>query len=370
MKTRLWGVLAGIVVLSLLAVTVTACGGGTKATVVESSPANQTDSQAGRVTVTTLAGQAGFWGSADGSGPAARFYWPSGIARDFAGNLYVADSENNTIRKITPAGVVTTLAGKADSPGWADGIGASARFSRPSGIVCGAFGNRYVADTGNDTIRRISPAGKVTTLAGQAGSAARFNHPVGIALDTSGIVYVTDTENHTVCEIMPGGSVMTLAGLSDSPGSADGSGSAARFDEPHGIACDTDGNLYVADFGSNTIRKITPFGEVSTLAGKAYSAGSTDGSGSAARFSAPWGITCDSAGNLYVTDSGNDTIRMITPDGEATTVAGKAGSEGSADGSGTVARFNHPYGIVWHYYSNLYVADGGNHTIREITLSH
>jgi sugar lactone lactonase YvrE len=358
--------LVGILTLSLLAATLTACGDGTKATASIA------------VEVTTLAGQTGSIGTADGSGAAARFAYLAYIACDAAGNLYVTDY--NTIRKITPAGKVTTFAGKPGdfSYGSANGSHAAARFDHPFGIACDTAGNVYVAEEGNYTVRKITPAGEVTTLAGRAGSsgtvdgsgaAARFSGPNGIACDAAGNLYVVDWD--AVRKITPAGKVTTLAGKALWPGHTDGSGAAARFRQSSGIACDAAGNIYVADTTNDTIRKITPAGEVTTLAGKSRSKGSIDGSGAAARFNWPTGISCDFAGNLYVTDSGNNTIRKITPAGEVTTLAGKAGAVGSADGSGTAARFSiHLNGIACDAAGNLYVADCDNNTIRKITLSH
>ena len=305
MKRRLWGALAGIVVFGFLAVTVAGCGGGKKMTAV----------------VTTLAGQARSKGSTDGSGASARFYWPSGIACDAAGNLYVADERNNTIRKITPAGEVTTLAGKAHSKGSADGSAAAARFNSPEGIACDSAGNLYVADARNSTIRKITPAGEVTTLAGEAGfegstdgwgTGARFAGPCGIACDAAGNLYVTDTGNNTIRKVTSAGKVTTVAGTAGDYGGHDGKGTAARFWRPDGLACDAAGNLYVADAWNDTIRKITPAGEVSTFAGTAHSAGSADGSGAAARFNGPWGIARDASGSVYVADAFNSTIRKMT----------------------------------------------------------
>ncbi len=274
-------------------------------------------------TFTTLAGQASI-GSADGTGSAARFYYPAGVATDSSGNVYVADRSNSTIRKITPAGVVTTLAGLAGYQGSADGTGSAARFYYPFGVATDSSGNVYVADGGNDTIRKITPAGVVTTLAGLAGitgsadgtgSAARFYNPAAVATDSSGNVYVADTVNYTIRKITPAGVVTTLAGLAGSYGSADGTGSAARFYYPFGVATDSSGNVYVADTDNHTIREITPAGVVTTLAGLAGSYGSADGAGSAARFHYPYGGATDSSGNVYVADSGNNTIRkgFLTP---------------------------------------------------------
>jgi len=178
------------------------------------------------------------------------------------------------------------------------------------------------------------------------GSAAQFNSPGGVAVDGTGSVYVADTNNHTIRKITPDGVVTTLAGLAGVQGSADGTGSAAQFNSPGGVALDDAENVYVADTGNDTIRKITPAGMVTTLAGIPGSAGSADGTGSAAQFNSPGGVAVDDAGNVYVADKSNDTIRKITPAGMVTTLVGTAGSSGSADGSGGAAQFNRPMGLA------------------------
>jgi len=368
----------GGIALGVLALTLTACGGsaatvgGTPAATASGSPA------AASATVTTLAGTAGATGSADGTGAAARFAYPLNIACDAAGNLYVTDHLNLTIRKITLTGVVTTLAGKAGSMGSVDGRGAAVRFYSPDGIARDAAGNLYVTEFDGYTIRKITPAGQVTTLAGKAraagtadgtGAAARFNGPDGIACDTAGTLYVTDSGSNTIRRISPAGRVTTVAGKAGVMGSADGTGAAASFNGPSGIACDAAGNLYVADSGNNTIRKITPAGVVTTLAGKPGATGSADGVGPSATFNNPQGIACDAAGNLYVVDSQNCAVRKITPAGVVSTVAGKAGSVGKADGSGAAASFFAPTGIACDAAGNLYVTDTHNYTIRKITFT-
>jgi hypothetical protein len=323
--------------------------------------------------VTTLAGLAGSNGSDDGTGSDARFVLPFAVAVDSAGNVYVADTYNYTIRKITPVGVVTTLAGLVSSIGSADGTGSDARFNSPSGPAVDGAGNVYVADTYNHTIRKITPAGVVTTLAGQAlssgsadgtGGDARFDFPLGLAVDGAGNVYVADTNNNTIRKITPAGVVTTLAGLAGSTGGANGTGSAARFNDPSGVAVDGAGNVYVADTGNNTIRKITAARVVTTLAGLAGSTGGANGTGSAARFNSPSGVAVDSAGNVYVVDTGNNTIRKITAAGVVTTLAGLAGSSGSADGTRSAARFDSPSGVAVDGAGNVYVADSLNNTIR------
>ena len=300
---------------------------------------------------------------------------------DSAGNIYVADAGNDTIRKITPAGVVSTLAGSPGQAGSADGTGSAARFNSPEGVAVDSAGNVYVADTGNDTIRMITPAGVVTTLAGTpgkagsndgAGSAALFNSPEGVAVDSAGNIYVADTGNDTIRMMMPGSPYSTMTwGTAGKPGSADGPGIDALFNRPEGVAVDSAGNVYVADTGNDTIRKITAsammVGMTTTLAGSPDQPGSVDGTGSAALFDSPEGVVVDSAGNVYVADTGNDTIRMIMSGSMVMTLAGTAGQSGSVDGTGSAARFSGPEGVAVDSAGNVYVADTGNDTIRKLS---
>jgi sugar lactone lactonase YvrE len=326
--------------------------------------------------VTTLAGFAGAAGSTNGMGNAARFNFPFGIALDINSNLYIADSSNFTIRKLTPAGLVSTLAGLAGTSGTNDGTGAAARFNYPEGVAVDASGNVYVADTANHTIRKITVGGVVTKLAGATGvsgsgngmgGAAGFYDPCGVAVDTNGNVFVADTYNNTVREITPTGMVTTPAGTAGAASGADGTGAAAGFHSPYGVSVDASGNLYIADTGNNTIRKITTGAVVSTLGGMTIKSGSTDGTGGAADFNAPRGVAQDTDGNTYVADTGNHLVRKITPDGSVTTLAGLAGTSGSADGSNNAARFYYPENLAVDTGGNVYVADTGNHTIRKIT---
>jgi streptogramin lyase len=281
--------------------------------------------------VMTFAGKPNVIGNADGIGSAASFVYPIGIATDRDGNVYVTDKISNTIRKITPAGAVTTLAGSVGVAGHADGKGKNARFSSPVGIATDRAGNIYVADTGNNTIRKVTPDGTVTTIAGLAGErdeidgiggAARFSDPFSIATDGAGNIFVAEMSRKTIRKITSSGVVTTLAGRVDDSGHADGIGANATFDSPHGVTTDNAGNIYVADYGNNTIRKITPTGVVTTIAGQAGAAqdGEFDGVGAAATFTQPLAVATDSAGNVLVLEA--DNIREVTPTGEVTTVAG------------------------------------------------
>jgi hypothetical protein len=322
---------------------------------------------------TNFVGQAGYSGSTDSTNSAARFYSPIGVALDSAGNLFIGDSANDTIRMVTPAGAVTTWAGLAGSAGTNDGTGSTARFYNPAGTTVDTNGNIYVADEFRDTIRRIAPGAVVTTLAGRPGSSgstdgtgseAQFYQPAGVAVEkATGNIFVADTSASSIRKITPAGVVSTLAGLGFNDGSADGTNSDARFLWPEGLTADGAGNVFVADTGNSTIRKVTPAGVVTTIAGSPGLSGSVDGTGSAARFNFPSGIAVDNAGNLFVVERLNNTIRKVTPAGVVTTLGGLAGVSGSTDEVGLAARFSGPSGIAVDGAGTLYIADTGNNRI-------
>ncbi len=338
------------------------------------------------VIVTTLAGGGignattfdspvyGRIGAADGTGTAASFNAPAGVVIDAAGNLYVSEAGNHMIRKVTPVGVVSTFAGNT-AGGFTNGTGAAATFSSMQGIAIDASGNLYVADAGNQVIRKVTPGGMVSTFAGSGAmgsnngpaASASFNAPTGLAFDGAGNMYVADFGNKLIRKITPGGTVSTLAG-NGSVGYDNGPGNTATFTSPIRLAADGAGNVYVSDF--KMIRKIAPDGAVSTLAGNAGNPGGystpVDGKSGAASFVSADGISIDAAGNLYVGDLA--LIRKVTPAGAVSTLAG-GGTGTATDGTGTHASFGILRGLVVNPAGNLiYVADYFTSLIRKVEI--
>ncbi len=324
--------------------------------------------------VSTISGLVGTAGSADGGDTVAAFDAPKGIATDGV-SLFLADSNNHTIRKIDIAtGMVSTLAGTAGKKGGHDGIGSAARFNRPFGMTTDGK-NLYVTDSNNHTVRQIDiDTGAVITLAGKVGEVgyvdgkgkrARFFIPEGITVYGSNL-YVSDTHNHSIRKIsLNNHTVSTIAGLSGAPGFFDDIGSKARFAYPKGIT--TDGHfLYVADFGNSQVRKIAIKGaEVHTLSGTVVNDAKAEEQTEVARFNYPSGITTDGR-NLYVADTVNRSIRKIViSSGAVAAVAGAEDKEDSIDGVGTDAHFKDPVGITTDGYS-LFVTDSTDHIIRKI----
>lgn len=375
--------------------------------------------------VTTLAGD-GTSGFVDGPGASARFgssvntgfqanfYSAQSLATDRAGNVYVADHKNHAVRKITPSGMVTTLAGNGVA-GFVDGEGGAARFKIPTGVAVDAAGNVFVADQGNHAIRKISPLGVVSTLAGDgvaglvdgAAATARFSHPSGLTLDASGNVLVADTLNHAVRKLTPSGTVTTLARNLTNSGSVGGGqlfypvavagdsvgnlyvlceqtrevikltpdGKTVSFvpfflDNPTGLLVDPNDNLFISDRTARFIRKVSPKGEVSVVAGQGYVFGLIDATGTAARFQTADGIATDALGNVYVADSTNGRIRKITPLGEVSTLAGGGVYPGDAlgDGAGAAASFNGPNTVAIDGVGNVYVLENSRLLRNTVTI--
>lgn len=300
--------------------------------------------------------------------------FPSGITTDALGNLYVTEESSNLILKINSAGIISTFAGNLTA-GSTDGTGTAASFFGPRGLTTDAAGNIYVGDINNSIIRKITPTGVVTTLAGRVhqpgadngiGAKASFNEPTSVATDAAANVYVADRDNHLIRKITPAGVVTTFAGGGPGAGT-NGTGTAANFNFPSGVATDSAGNVYVADKDDMLIRKITPSGVVTTFAGSGLR-GSANGPGTVASFDYPLTLATDISGNVYVIENLNQLVRKITPAGVVTTLAG-SGAVGSIDGIGTAASFNSPVGIATDLAGNVYVTDYATNLIRKITVT-
>jgi sugar lactone lactonase YvrE len=311
------------------------------------------------VLVSTFAGS-GSQGSANGLGIAASFNDPLGITVDAKGNIYVADYGNYMIRKITPAGTVSTYAGTGTKGSTVDSA-LLASFNSPDALAADHFGNLYLTDQDNLQIRKISPAGIVSIFAGSGkvgsdngvGIAASFSSLNGIATDAAGNVYVSDS--NVIRKISRDGTVSTFA-TGDSTNA---------LDEPSGIAIDAKGNIYVSDTGNNLIREISSGGVISTFAGSGKQ-GNADGTGTAASFNFPEGLAADAAGNLFVADVNNRLIRMITPAGVVTTIAGGGTVAPNTNGTGTESSFYTPTGIAIDASGNIYISDTNNELIRKV----
>ena len=324
----------------------------------------------------TIAGT-DFPGSQDGAGIKARFNQPKKIAVDVLGNIYVSDALNNRIRKINPDGSVITIAGNGKASYLNSNIGIEASFNRPSGIAVDKLGNLYIADVFNHVIRKITPSGAVSTLAGsgqpgyknEKGMLASFSFPVDVAVDEAGNVFVADEGNQRIRKITASGIVSSFAG-NGSPGSHDDkTGILAEFNQPNGIAVDNKGNVYVADQLNHKIRKITSEGAVSTLAGSGLAGSADNAIGIEASFNNPRGIAVNQSGIVFVGDVVNQRIRKISPNGSVTTLAG-TGAAGSQDNpDGLLAGFYFPNGLAVDQTGNLFIADQLNNKIRKISTT-
>ncbi|WP_222431551.1 NHL repeat-containing protein [Mucilaginibacter achroorhodeus] len=321
----------------------------------------------GKVSAVAGSGAAGF---ANGTAGSAVFSYPTGITIDASGNnLLVADQANNQIRKIViSSGATTTFSGSTVQGSTnASAAGVVAAYNNPSGVAVDATGNTYVADFANNQIRKITSAGVVSTLAGSTssgkvdatGTTARFNGPASVAVNPlTGDVYVAEYNNHTIRKVTSAGVVTTVAG--NGAGKVDATGTSAKFNGPRGIALNTaTGDIYVADALNNVIRKVTSAGVVTTFAGSG-NMGNADGAGTAASFNRPTGVAVDAAGNVYVADTNNNLVRKITPAGTVTSVAGSGYLN-------LITPFNSPVAVAVDATGTIYVASSLGNVIQKIT---
>ncbi len=329
--------------------------------------------------IATVAGSGafGFFGD-QGAATGAQLASPRGVAIDSGGAIYIADTLNHRIRKIAPDGTITTIAGGNQSGFGGDGSNASfARLNSPSAIAVDRLGNIYFTDTGNQRVRKINGAGVITTIAGTGavgfsgdggqGTSAQLNFPQSIAVDSAGNVYIADTENNRVRKIDTQGIITTVAGSNTGAGDG-GLAASARLFQPSGVALDGSGNVYIADTSNHRVRMVNPQGVIQTVAGNGTAGYSGDGrSATLAQLSSPVGLAVDRSGALYIADQGNHAIRKVSS-GVISTVAGTglAGTDGDG-GLATAAMLFNPSGVAFDKAGTLYIADSGNNRIRVIS---
>jgi sugar lactone lactonase YvrE len=333
-------------------------------------------------TISTLAGT-GVRGAGGDGGPAtaAQLNAPRKAATDSAGNTFVADAENNRIRRISPAGIITTIAGTGTAGYGGDGGPATAaRLNTPHGVDVDAAGNVYVADSANHRIRRISPTGVITTVAGTGSTSfngdgipatqASIAYPKGVAVAPDGSLYVGDANHHRIRRFVPGGTISTVAGNGNAGYSGDGGpATAATLRFPRNVAFGPDGSFYIADNTNYAVRRVSPTGVITTVAGTGVAGYSGDGGpATAARLREVRDVAVDAAGNIYIADEQNHRIRRVNTSGVMTTFAGTGSSGFSGDGGAPgAARVAGPRGVSVTPSGNVLIADTGNHRIRRVT---
>jgi sugar lactone lactonase YvrE len=334
--------------------------------------------------ISTVAG-IGFPGFSGDGGAAtvAALSYPNNVAVCASGDLYIADTENRRVRKVNTSGIISTVAGNG-SPGFSGdgGLATSAGLNYPGDVAVDASGNLYIADIGNQRIRKVSPGGIISTVAGNGSrgfsgdggvaTSASLNNPIGIAVDASGNIYIVDNGNYRIRKVSTSGIISTVAGTGSGGFSGDGGpATAATLYNPYGVAVDGSGNLYIADYQNQRIRKVNTSGIISTVAGNGSFGFSGDGgAATAASLNAPYGVAVDASGNLYIADYGNHRIRKVNTSGIISTVAG-TGSQGfSGDGgAATSAKLNYPSDVAVDGSGNLYIADASNQRIRRVFIS-
>ncbi|RKT54564.1 RICIN domain-containing protein [Saccharothrix australiensis] len=343
-----------------------------------------TDTPTTASSITTVAGTGtAAFGGDDGPATTARLNTPRGLAADRAGTLYLADTDNHRIRRITPNGTITTVAGTgAGGFGGDHGPATAARLNWPIAVAVDSTGALYIADYANHRVRKVAPDGTITTVAGTGtagyggdngpATAAALKSPMGVALDSAGALYIADRDNHRVRKVTADGRITTVAGTGAAGfGGDDGPATAAALKSPTRVALDSAGTLYLADSGNHRLRKVTPDGTITTVAGTG-TAGSSGDNGPAANatLNNPFGIAVDHDGTLYLADFDNHRVRRITPDGTITTVAGTgtAGSSGD-NGPATAAQLKNPQDVALDSAGALYLAEAHNHRVRRVVTA-
>lgn len=336
----------------------------------------------GEDTITTIAGSGSDGSSGDGGqATSASLRSPAGVAVDGEGNVYVVDTTGARVRKVTPDGLIVTVAGSGEAGFSGDGGPATeARLSLPMDVAVDAAGNLYIADYANNRVRKVTPAGVITTIAGSGGSGytgdgglatlARLDNPRGVAVDDAGNVYIADQDNNCVRRVSRDGLITTIAGTGTGGYSGDGGqATSARLRFPSDVAVDGAGNVYIADNGNHRVRKVAA-GLITTVAGTGVAGLAGDGGPAvSAQLNTPAYLALDRNGDLYISDQVNHRVRKLTPEGILTTVAGTSKGFAGDGGPVGVAQLDSPEGVALDRAGNLYIADTGNRRVRKVAAA-
>jgi hypothetical protein len=311
------------------------------------------------------------------AGPAlnSKLNTPVRVAVDGSGNVYIADTYNNRIDKVTPTGVLSIIAGTGSGGQPTPGPATSSKLNSPFGLAVDGSGNVYIADSGNNRIDKVTPAGVLSIIAGTGNggqptpgpaTSSDLSFPSGVAVDGSGNVYIADTYNSQIDKVTPAGVLSIIAGTGNWASPTPGPATSSDLGGPYGVAVDGSGNVYIADSGNNRIDKVTPAGVLSIIAGTGNGGQPTPGPATSSDLGNPYGVTVDALGNVYIADSGNNKIDKVTPDGDLSVVAGTGNSGAPTAGPATASNLWFPTGVAVDSLGGLYIADPINHRIEEV----
>ena len=293
---------------------------------------------------------------------------PNAIAVDASGNVYIADGGNNEVEKVTPGGTLSIIAGTGTSGLPTAGPATSSELNGPDGVAVDSSGNVYIADTGNNVVEKVTPGGTLSIIAGTTSNSVIF-YPEGVAVDSSGNVYIADTGNNVVEKVTPGGTLSTIAGTGASGAPSAGSAVTSKLSRPQDVSVDSSGNVYIADTGNNVVEKVTSGGTLSIIAGTGASGVPTPGTATAQKLNAPGGVALDSSGSVYIADTSNNLIEKVTPQGMLSIVAGNGSQGSSTTGLAADSPFGYPVGVAVDASGAIYVADWNWNWIDKIVYA-
>ncbi|MCX6396057.1 MAG: PxKF domain-containing protein [Propionibacteriales bacterium] len=311
------------------------------------------------------------------AGPAtsSNLFNPYGVAVDGSGNVYIADTVNNRVEKVTPGGQLSVIAGTGDTGAPTEGPATSSNLDLPIGVAVDGSGNVYIADYGNNRVEQVTPGGQLSVIAGTSSQGAptagpatssNLNSPAGVAVDGSGNVYIADQGNHRVEQVTPGGQLSVIAGTGVAGAPTAGPATSSNLDNPTGVVVDGTGNVYIADGRNNQVEKVTPGGQLSVIAGTGAAGAPTAGPATSSNLRTPFGVAVDGSGNVYIADTSNHRVEKVTPGGQLSVIAGTGAAGAPTAGPATSSNLSYPTGVAVDGTGNVYIADFGNHRVEKL----